>query len=142
MEEIVKDNQNQNQNQNTPSNQSENDCLRSEKIQTIETQTNHSQSKNLQPDQSHKNIPQNNKEENDENSESANTKNQSLSFKKSMPSYYNKNFGKTTIKADTELVDTIKQIAKDEARSIQTVTNRLLEKALDLYEEERSHYIK
>lgn len=63
-------------------------------------------------------------------------------FKPSIPRYYSKNIGQITIKADKELVDTIKQIAKDEERTIQTVTNRLLEKALDLYEKEREHYLK
>ena len=103
---------------------------------------------NTQPIETEKDCNDNHSEVTNETSpnESANPTQKPKSitpkFKPSIPRYYSKNLGQITIKADKELVDSIKQIAKDEERTIQTVTNRLLEKALDLYEKEREHYLK
>jgi hypothetical protein len=119
----------------------ENRNLNSSK-QITETKNNYQQSQNTNSNQlKNNNQPitnfthkrnMNNKSSNDNQHE----------YKSPIPRYYSKNVGQITIKADKDLVDSIKQIAKDEERTIQTVTNRLLEKALDLYEKEREYYLK
>ena len=52
------------------------------------------------------------------------------------------NYNQITLKAKKEIVEKIKEIAIAEERTIQTITNRLLEKALKLYDQEKSHYLK
>lgn len=52
------------------------------------------------------------------------------------------NYSQITLKAERELVKRIREIAKNEERTIQTITNRLLKRALKQYEQEKSHYLK
>jgi hypothetical protein len=113
---------NQNPNQNTQNNETEKDCL----------QNNTEQIKNTPNENFTNHI----------NREKKTSIDKTPNYKPPIARYYSKNLGQITIKADKELVDAIKQIAKDEERTIQTVTNRMLETALDLYEKNRDKYLR
>lgn len=57
-------------------------------------------------------------------------------------SYNSPNYNQITLKAERDIVKKIREIAEAEERTIQTITNRFLKKALKLYEQEKSHYLK
>lgn len=57
-----------------------------------------------------------------------------------MEDYIRPNYNQITLKANRELVKRIRKIAEEEERTIQTVTNRLLKRAIKQYDQEKSHF--